>query len=353
MDRERNNPDENTYLPNKFPEIWEDTQKMFNKEIKSIEELNKTFFKGNSKLFEELEKSFPEDGEKFLKVYKNISKLVLDMKDIFPDGEIEILKSKTTDKIILTRKEVALIFVLGFFDIFGLDVEKLNISPGEFTERCGISQPTLSRDLHYLKVSKVFDVEGHSVYTLPQDIGANHISIKKLWDYLCTYCYLPRLASYSVLEDAIQEGLHSTEYFALAAGISNDRYLDLKVNTYVGFIDKPAPEQPPVGPGNGGGDNPGGRVTPPGPGPKQPPEKPEAPDKHFYMSAPLDTTRIGRDVSRLMDEIINHLNTLDGCNVQITLEVTAERSEGFPVPIIRTVSENCRTLKIKDFGFEK
>ena len=128
MDRERNNPDENTYLPNKFPEIWEDTQKMFNKEIKSIEELNKTFFKGNSKLFEELEKSFPEDGEKFLKVYKNISKLVLDMKDIFPDGEIEILKSKTTDKIILTRKEVALIFVLGFFDIFGLNVEKLNIS---------------------------------------------------------------------------------------------------------------------------------------------------------------------------------------------------------------------------------
>ena len=202
----------------------------------------------------------------------------------------------------------------------------------------------------------------------------NHISIKKLWDYLCTYCYLPRLSSYSVLEDAIQEGLHSTEYFALAAGISNDRYLDLKVNTYVGFIDKsaylvkilaalqqkereagekPAPEQPPVGPGNGGSDNPGGRATPPSPGPKQPPEKPEAPDKHFYMSAPLDTTRIGRDVSRLMDEIINHLNTLDSCNVQITLEVTAERSEGFPVPIIRTVSENCRTLKIKDFGFEK
>ena len=42
-----------------------------------------------------------------------------------------------------------------------------------------VAQPTLSRDLHYLKVSKVFDVEGHSVYTLPQDIGANHISIKK------------------------------------------------------------------------------------------------------------------------------------------------------------------------------
>jgi poly(ADP-ribose) glycohydrolase len=115
-------------LPNKFPEIWENTKKMFSIEIKSINELNNLFYRGKAKFFEELEKSFPEDGEKFLKVYKNISKLVLDMKDIFPDGEIEILKSKTTDKIILTRKEVALIFVLGFFDIFGLDVEKLNIS---------------------------------------------------------------------------------------------------------------------------------------------------------------------------------------------------------------------------------
>jgi len=42
-----------------------------------------------------------------------------------------------------------------------------------------VAQPTLSRDLHYLKVSKVFDADGHSVYTLPQDVTANHISLKK------------------------------------------------------------------------------------------------------------------------------------------------------------------------------
>ena len=201
----------------------------------------------------------------------------------------------------------------------------------------------------------------------------DHISIKKLWDYLCTYCYLPRLANYSVLEEAIQSGVHSTEYFALAAGISNDRYLDLKYDTYVGFIDRSAylvkilaalkqkakeaaeagnPETPPVSnPGGKGKEEPG--VSPHTPGGKPTPEPHAAVDKHFYMSAPLDTTRIGRDVSRLMDEIINHLNTLDGCDVKITLEVTAERPEGFPVPIIRTVSENCRTLKVKDFGFEK
>lgn len=46
---------------------------------------------------------------------------------------------------------------------------------------------------------------------------ADHIQIKKLWEYLSTYCYLPRLSSYSVLEEAIYQGLASDEYFGLAA----------------------------------------------------------------------------------------------------------------------------------------
>lgn len=59
---------------------------------------------------------------------------------------------------------------------------------------------------------------------------SNDISVKKLWEYLSTYCYLPRLANYGVLEDAIRNGLPSDEFFALAAGYSNDRYVDLKYN---------------------------------------------------------------------------------------------------------------------------
>lgn len=66
------------------------------------------------------------------------------------------------------------------------------------------------------------------------------ISIKKLWDYLCAYCYLPRLANYGVLEDAIWNGLNSSEYYALAAAISGERYIDLKYNQYVGMIDTSA-----------------------------------------------------------------------------------------------------------------
>ena len=117
-----------SYLPNKFPEIWENTKKMFSIEIKSINELNKLFYRGKAKFFEELEKSFPEDGKKFLKVYNNISKLVLDIDKFFPNGEIEILKTSTTNKIILTRLQVALLFILGFFDIFQPYIKIMNIN---------------------------------------------------------------------------------------------------------------------------------------------------------------------------------------------------------------------------------
>ena len=117
-----------SYLPNKFEDIWQKTKELFNKEIKTISDLNTTFYKGKSDFFKEIEKSFPEDGNEFLKVYNNIRSLVLDINNIFEVDEINILEGNTTDKIILTRKQVALIFILGFFDIFFLDMEKMCVN---------------------------------------------------------------------------------------------------------------------------------------------------------------------------------------------------------------------------------
>ena len=42
-----------------------------------------------------------------------------------------------------------------------------------------VAQPTLSRDLHNLKVSKVFDEEGHSIYALPREINPGEVSYRK------------------------------------------------------------------------------------------------------------------------------------------------------------------------------
>ena len=126
MEKPQTNPIQTALLPNKFPDLWEKVEKLFKTEIKSIQDLNNVFYYGKSNFFKKIEQSYQEDGAKLIKVFNNISNLVLTIKDIFPNGEIEILKSNTKNKLILTRKQVALIFILGFFDIFELGRSKLN-----------------------------------------------------------------------------------------------------------------------------------------------------------------------------------------------------------------------------------
>ena len=201
----------------------------------------------------------------------------------------------------------------------------------------------------------------------------DYISIKTLWDNLTTYCYLPRLMEFSVLEKTIIDGVNSDEFFAYAAAIDNGRYVDLKYKKEISYIDKsgylvkldPARKQlleeaeskPTVtdktGSVNSGTGFGNGTST-------QPASETESPNQsenvsktsQFFMTAKLDTTRINRDVQNLVQEVISHLSELDDCNVEITLEVSAHSDNGFDVPTIRTVSENCKTLKVDNFGFE-
>jgi predicted AAA+ superfamily ATPase len=197
---------------------------------------------------------------------------------------------------------------------------------------------------------------------------SDHISIKQLWEYLCTYCYLPRLANESVLINTIRNGAASPEYFAIAAGFDGKRYIDLKFNRQIESIEKssllvkPAAAKkqlaeeaavrgenlptgkedayaPPAESGNGLQEN-----APPAATPKI---------RRFYMSADLDATRINRDVQNYVEEIIQHLTASSGANVHVSLEVEAKSTEGFNQQTVRTVTENCRTLKVRDAGFEE
>ena len=43
---------------------------------------------------------------------------------------------------------------------------------------------------------------------------------------------------------------------------------------------------------------------------------------------------------------------LMGSNVKVTLDIAAEIPGGAPDPVVRTVTENCRTLKFSSQGFE-
>jgi hypothetical protein len=207
---------------------------------------------------------------------------------------------------------------------------------------------------------------------------SNDISIKKLWEYLSTYCYLPRLSGYSVLEDAICRGVASDEYFALAAAYSNNRYVDLKFNKTVFSVNQSdllvktpvalkqivaeQQAQPPVQPveneqagssqipatntgipQTGSGDE--------GTGTEQTQQEHPS-NTRFFMSAKLDNTRVNRDVNNYLQEIIQHLMAVEGSKVELTLEVSVTAPDGIPSSTVRTVSENCRTLKVTDFGFD-
>jgi hypothetical protein len=206
------------------------------------------------------------------------------------------------------------------------------------------------------------------------------VAIKQLIEYFARYLYLPRLADPGVLLNAIREGLAlitwEKDAFAYAesfdeAGI---RYRGLRGGLQVLITDSDAPgllvkpeiariqmdAEKPVAPvtgipytgtaGGGGGSTSTqseGGVKPPQPVPPEPPKP-----RRFHGTITLDPTRVGRDASRIADEVISHLAGLVGSNVTVTLEIEAQIKPGAPDNVVRIVTENCRTLKFSSQGFE-
>lgn len=67
----------------------------------------------------------------------------------------------------------------------------------------------------------------------------------------------------------------------------------------------------------------------------------------------LDNTRVIRDLQKYLDEDITHLSTPDNCEVELSLGVSVNSPNGFVPGIVRTVTENCRTLRIDNFEIDK
>lgn len=69
--------------------------------------------------------------------------------------------------------------------------------------------------------------------------------------------------------------------------------------------------------------------------------------------SPLPHTLLGLDVGRIAEEMIAQLSGLVGAKVTVTREVEAEIPSGTPDHVVRTVTENSRTLKFTIQGFEE
>jgi hypothetical protein len=144
----------------------------------------------------------------------------------------------------------------------------------------------------------------------------NHVAIKQLSEDFARYVYLPRLTDSAVLLSAIQDGLGlltwEKESFAYADNFDEKagRYLGLRH----GKIDSLSP-----------GALIGLLV------------RPEIAKQQLEAETKTDTTN---DIKKM------------GSTVKVTLEIEAEIPTGVPDHVVRTVTENCRTLKFTSQAFE-
>lgn len=202
-----------------------------------------------------------------------------------------------------------------------------------------------------------------------------YVSVKKLWEILGTYNYLPRLRDADVLLDAIREGVRSQDYFGYATSVSESgRFQGLQFGSSGGsvYLDAasvlvkpeaavkqlqadqtaaPRPIDSPVIPSTtevtSGGTGNGDAAT----GQKTAVTVATLPNR-FHGSVELDAARIGRDAGKIAEEVVQHLAGTLGAKVKVTLEIEVEIPEGVSDQTLRTVTENCRTLKFKHAEFE-
>ena len=198
------------------------------------------------------------------------------------------------------------------------------------------------------------------------------VSVKQLAEDFAKYLYLPRLCTPIVLLEAISEGVQTLTWeqdgFAFADSYDEQegRYRGLHVQTMIklpdvdssgllvkaetakkqiseaGDVEQPVQKS---GETSDSGDTPRNGIEP------KPPKK--TGPKRFHGSVVLNAERVGRDAGQIATEVISHLEGLVNTKVRVTLEIDAQIPEGAPDNVVRTVTENARTLKFASLGFEK
>ncbi|KDA53393.1 hypothetical protein EG19_06485 [Thermoanaerobaculum aquaticum] len=202
----------------------------------------------------------------------------------------------------------------------------------------------------------------------------DHVSVRQLADDFARYLYLPRLKGPAVLARAVEDGVELKTWerdgFAYADSLDEQagRYRGLRggqsvripVEGLPGLVVKPEVAREQLGKESSE------RTTTPAAvthvaevetasgydvGPTPPPA-PEPPTR-FHGSVTLDPLRPGADAGRVAEEVIAHLAGLPGARVYLTLEIEVVVTQGVPDHVVRTVTENCRTLKFTSHGFER
>jgi hypothetical protein len=200
----------------------------------------------------------------------------------------------------------------------------------------------------------------------------DHVSTQTLWSYFAQYLYLPRLRDRTVLVNAIENGVADIGWeqdaFAYAQGFDEEggRYRGLAAGTGITALidgysvvvksetarrqfDEEAVAQPESA-------TPGPSPTPTPtlggePEPEPEPTPVEAVVRRFFGVKELDAQRVSRDADQIATEIVTHLVGLVGAVVRVKIEIEADVPQGVPDNVVRTVTENAKTLKFEQHGF--
>jgi uncharacterized protein len=202
----------------------------------------------------------------------------------------------------------------------------------------------------------------------------NHVLVRQLCEDFAQYLYLPRLKNQEVLLASIGQGISMLTWaedgFAYAQDFDADhnRYVGLCAGrtTQIAADNTSLVVNPEIANaqlenakkgagGTSGGDTPGGDGSgskPDGGTGLFPDPEPETKPRRFYASVTVDATRLGRDAGRIADEILSHLVSLQGAKAEVTFDIEVKVPDGVPDNVVRTVTENCRTLKFDSQAFE-
>ena len=205
-------------------------------------------------------------------------------------------------------------------------------------------------------------------------VERDYVSVAQLYEWFARYLYLPRLTARQVIDLAVQDGvavLNPDDTFAVAAGCdeAKKRFTGLKIGDgQPGVIDRTtllvktgvarAQREKEKGPSAPPGRHESGQMPRVGDGAGGPPSQrlapaPKLPPNVFMGSVKLDGLRVVKEAGRVAMEVVEHLSTLPDAEVEVTLEIRVRVPDGVKDDVVRTVSENAKTLKFQTATFER
>jgi hypothetical protein len=229
----------------------------------------------------------------------------------------------------------------------------------------------------------------HEIDKVPLWRG-DQVSVTQLEDDFCKYLYLPRLVSLTALHAAIRDGVSRIIDgfgYADAYNEAEGAYENLRVGVVLdgsrsltGVLVKgdvadayltaqrqaqdAAAVTTATPPSDDTGDD-GFTLTPPGNGathtgsqgmavaPRPSPAQGTVKPTRFHGTVKLDPRTVSTGAGQVSKEVVQHLLSLLGSEVEIVVEIHAKNGNGFGEGLVRTISENCRTLKFDSHGFEE